>query len=110
MEEKGQVLDLDFGDTQEKLKGEYLNMYKGIQSEVISITRFNENSDSSTSLGRMDITRKVPSWVKGPSYVEVLQGGQSPFHVQTSLFSVVKQLELRSACFGRYCRRCTLDT
>ena len=49
-------------------------------------------------------TRYLPSWVKGLSYVEVLQGGQSSFHVQSSLFSVVKQLELRGAYFERYCR------
>ena len=34
-------------------------MYKGIQSEVISTTRFDENSDLSTTyLGRIDIIRE----------------------------------------------------
>ena len=57
-EEKRQMLELDFDNTPEKLKGEYLEMYKGIQSEVISTTRFDENSDLSTTyLGRIDITR-----------------------------------------------------
>ena len=28
------MLELDFGDTPETLKGEYLDMYKDIQSEV----------------------------------------------------------------------------
>ena len=52
------MLELDFGDKTEKLKGEHLDMYKGIQSEVISPTGFNENSDLSTTyLGRIDITR-----------------------------------------------------
>ena len=37
---KRDTLDLDFGDTPEKLKGEYLDMYKGIQSEILSTTRF----------------------------------------------------------------------
>ena len=42
----------------EMLKGEYLDMYEGIQSEVISTTRFDENSDLSTTyLGRVDTTR-----------------------------------------------------
>ena len=51
------MLNLDFGNTLEKLK-EYEDMYEGIQSEVISTTRFNENSDLSTTyLDRMDITR-----------------------------------------------------
>ena len=35
--------DLDFSDTQEKLKGQYLDLNKGIQSEVISTMRFDEN-------------------------------------------------------------------
>ena len=52
------MLNLDFGDTPEKLKGEYLDMYEGIQSEVIGTTRFNENSDLSTTYSdRIDITR-----------------------------------------------------
>ena len=37
-EEERQVLELDFGNTPEKLKGEYLDMYEGIQSEVINTT------------------------------------------------------------------------
>ena len=54
-EEERQMLELDFSDTPEKLKGEYLDMYEGIQSEVISTTRFDENSDLSTTyLGRID--------------------------------------------------------
>ena len=58
MEEERQILDLDFGDTPERLKGDYLDMYKEIQSEVISTTRFDENSDlSMTYLGTIDITR-----------------------------------------------------
>ena len=38
-EGKRQMLDLDFGDTPDKLKGEYSDMYEGIQSEIISTTR-----------------------------------------------------------------------
>ena len=49
---------MDFCDTPEKLKGEYLNMYEGIQAEVICTTRFDENSDLHTTyLGRIDTTR-----------------------------------------------------
>ena len=47
-EEETQILELDFGDTPEKLRGDYLDMYEGIQSEVISTPRFDENSDLST--------------------------------------------------------------
>ena len=37
------MLELDLGDTSEKLKGEYLDIYEGIQSEILSTTRFGEN-------------------------------------------------------------------
>ena len=63
------MLELDFSDTPEKLKGEYLYMYKGIQSEVIITTRFYENSDLSTAhLGRIDSARarKVKAEEKFP--------------------------------------------
>ena len=50
------MLDLDFGDTPGKLKGEYLDVFEANQSEVISTTRFDENSNISTIyLGRIDI-------------------------------------------------------
>ena len=52
------MLELDFGDTSEKLKEEYLDVYEGIQSEILSTTRFDENSDLSTTyFGRVDTTR-----------------------------------------------------
>ena len=57
-EEERHTLELDFGDTLEKLKGEYLDMYEGIQSEILSTTRFDENSDLSTTyLGRVDLIK-----------------------------------------------------
>ena len=52
------MLELDLGDTPEKLKGEYLGAYEGIQSEILSTTRFDENSDLSTTyLGRVNMTK-----------------------------------------------------
>ena len=45
--EKRQMLEMDFGDTPEKLKEEYLDVYEGIQSEILSTTRFDENTDLS---------------------------------------------------------------
>ena len=51
---KGMV-EIDFGPTLDVLKEEYLNVYEGIQSEIVSTTRFNENSDLSTTyLGKSD--------------------------------------------------------
>ena len=47
--------ELDFGRTPLKLHEEYLDVYEGIQSEIVSATRFDENSDLSTTyLGRVD--------------------------------------------------------
>ena len=49
---------LDFGDMPEKLKEENLDVYKWIQSEILSTTRFDENSDLSiTYMGRVNTTK-----------------------------------------------------
>ena len=49
------MLELDFGDMPGKLKEEYLDVYEGMQSEIISTTRFDENSDLSAKyLGKAD--------------------------------------------------------
>ena len=57
-EEERQMLELDVGDTPEKLKGEYLDVNERIQSEILSTTRFDENSDlSKTYLGRVKTTK-----------------------------------------------------
>ena len=48
-------MELDFGVTPEVLREEYVDVYDGIQLEVVSTTRFDENSDLSTMyLGRSD--------------------------------------------------------
>ena len=47
--------DLDFGTIPQKLQEEYMDIYEGIHSEIISSNRFNENSDISTTfLGRVE--------------------------------------------------------
>ena len=52
------MLELDFGDMPEKLKGEYIDIHEGIQSEILSTTRFDGNTGlSATYLGRIDTTR-----------------------------------------------------
>ena len=43
--EKRDIVELDFGVTPEVLREEYLDVYDGIQSEVVSTTRFDENLD-----------------------------------------------------------------
>ena len=58
MEEDKQILRLDFGSSPEKLREDYLDIYEGIQSDVISSTRFDESLDFSTTyLGRTNIIR-----------------------------------------------------
>ena len=46
IKEERDVIELDFGSTPHK---EYLDVYKGIQSEIVNTTRFDENSDLSTT-------------------------------------------------------------
>ena len=46
-EEDGQVLELNFGDNPDKLRGKYLDMYEVVKSEVLGTTTFDENSDLS---------------------------------------------------------------
>ena len=51
-------VELDFGSTPLKLCEEYLDVYDGIQSEIVKTSRFNENSDlSMTFLGRSNKAR-----------------------------------------------------
>ena len=50
---------LDFGTMPLKLHEEYMDVYEGIQSEIVSATRFDENSNlSTTCLGRTDKENK----------------------------------------------------
>ena len=37
--------EVDFGKAPQSLQDEYLDMYEGIQSDIVSSNRFNENSD-----------------------------------------------------------------
>ena len=53
--EERDIIELDFGPTPNILKEEYLDVYKGVQSEILNTTRFDENSDLSTTyLGKSD--------------------------------------------------------
>ena len=46
--EERYIIELDFGLTSNILKVEYLDVFKGIQSEILNTTTFDENSDLST--------------------------------------------------------------
>ena len=53
--EEGDIVELHFSVRLEVLKEDYLDVYDGIQSEVVNTTRFDENLDLSTMyLGRSD--------------------------------------------------------
>ena len=41
--------ELDFGVTPQKLQEEYMDIYEGIHSEIVSSNRFDKNSDISTT-------------------------------------------------------------
>ena len=51
-------LQVDLGSTSDKSTEEYLDRYEGIKSEILNTTRFDENSDLSTTyLGRSSMAR-----------------------------------------------------
>ena len=53
--EERDIIELDFGPTPDILKEEYLDVYEGIQSEILNTAKFDENSDLSTTyLGKSD--------------------------------------------------------
>ena len=53
--DKREFKELHFGTMPQKLQEEYMDIYEGINSEIVSSNRFNENSDLSTTyLGRID--------------------------------------------------------
>ena len=52
--EEKEFREVDFGITLQNLQDEYLYVYEGIQSDIVSSSRFDENSDISTTyLGRI---------------------------------------------------------
>ena len=57
-EEEKEFTELDFGSMPYKLCEEYLDVYEGIQSEIVNTTRFDDKSDQSTRyLGKSDKAR-----------------------------------------------------
>ena len=55
-EKEKPMLEIDFRDASDRLKEEYLDRYKGVKSEILNTTRFDENSDlSMTYLGETNI-------------------------------------------------------
>ena len=55
VKEERNIIELHFGPTPCLLREEYLDIYEGIQSEIVNTTRFDKNSDLSTTyLGKSD--------------------------------------------------------
>ena len=53
--EEKEFREVDFGTILQNLQNEYLEVYEGIQSDVVSSSRFDENSDiSKTYLGKIN--------------------------------------------------------
>ena len=52
---KKEFREVDFGANSQYLQAEYLDVYEGIQSDIVSSSRFDENSDiSMTYLGKIE--------------------------------------------------------
>ena len=52
--EEREFREVDFGTNSQNLQDEYLDVYEGIQSDIVSSSRFDENSDvSMTYLGKI---------------------------------------------------------
>ena len=52
--EEREFREVDFGTVLQSLQDEYLDVYEGIQSDIVSSSRFDKNSDISTTyLGRI---------------------------------------------------------
>ena len=55
-----ETLDIDFGLYPDVTKARYLDVYEDVYAEMISASKFDENSDLSTTyLGQTDTTRKT---------------------------------------------------
>ena len=63
--EERDIIELYFGPTHNILKEEYLDVYEGIQSELLNTTRFDKNADRSTTyLGKSDRSKNDKIKVK----------------------------------------------
>ena len=57
--EEGQMMNIDFGESQDVLKVKYINVYEDVFAEVVTTKRFDENVNLSTTyLGKIDMKRE----------------------------------------------------
>ena len=65
-EEKREALDVDFGLYPDITKARYLDIYEDIYAEMVYSSKFDKNSDLSTTyLGKADMTRNSKSKAEG---------------------------------------------
>ena len=80
--EETDILQFEFGPTQDILREEYLDIYEEIQPEISNTTRFDENSDLSTTyLGKAD--RSNNSKIKA----------EESFPISEQVYTIVKLLD-----------------
>ena len=73
--EEKEFREVDFGTTLQNLQEEYLDVYEGIQSDIVSSSRFNENSDiSMTYLDRIG-QEESQNKVKGEESFPISENG-----------------------------------
>ena len=92
MIEERDTLELDFDQTPAILREEYLDVYEGMQSGILSTTRFDENSDLSTTyLGIEERSKnnKIKAEVSFPHirtrvyYRKIIHGRECPILLDT---------------------------
>ena len=72
--EERDIVELDLGVMPKILQGKYLDIYEGVQSEVVNTTRFDENLDLSTMyIGRSD--RPKSDKLKAEEYFPISEQG-----------------------------------
>ena len=67
--------ELEFSETPQKLQEEYMDIYEGIHSDIVSSNRFDENSDIRTMyLGKIE-NRGVQDKLKAEESFPILENG-----------------------------------
>ena len=67
-QEERYILKVRFWSNTRHIKEEYLDVYEGILSEILSTTRFDENSDLSTTyLGKAERSKMIKLKQRSPS-------------------------------------------
>ena len=108
VKEERDMIELDFGPTLNILKEEYLDVYEGIQSEIVNTTRFDENSDLSTAyLGnsnrskdnKLKAEESFPISEQGYTLGKLLNGSECHLLLDTG-----PSKSFMSKCFYMYCK------